>query len=404
MTAAKELDERGGGRGRATGRRPTDTAAAPAGASGGGGRGRNTSTQEATGRHQAVFHELRVAAVDALTDDAYAVTLDVPDTLAGEYRHAAGQHVNIRCTAVGDEERRSYSICTPAGSGILRIGVKHLPGGAFSAHVARRLRPGDVLEVMTPTGRFTPALDPAASNHYGLVAAGSGITPVLSIASTVLATEPGSRVTLFYGNRTSSSVMFVEELYDLKNTYPDRFSLVHVLSREPQQVELFSGRLDPDRFDRLLRALCPLDQVDEWFLCGPFAMVQELRAYLRDRGAARVHVELFHADPPAPPQPPAPTKAQPGASTVTAVLGGRATTFRLGPYDVPVLEAMLRERGDAPYACRGGVCGTCRARLLEGEVRMDQNYALEDTEVANGYVLTCQSHPVSPTVRLEYDA
>lgn len=197
--------------------------------------------------------------------------------------------------------------------------------------------------------------------------------------------------------------MFVEELYDLKNTYRDRFALVHVLSREQQQVELFSGRLDQDRFDRLLRALCPPEQVAEWFVCGPFTMVQELRTYLSEQDTGRVHVELFHADT-AVQAPAPPAEEQADASTVTAVLGGRATTFRLGQYDVPVLEAMLRERGDTPYACRGGVCGTCRARLLDGEVRMDQNYALEESEVANGYVLTCQSHPVTPIVHLEYDA
>lgn len=365
------------------------------------------ATQQRAARHVPVFHELRVAAVERLTADSYAVTVEVPEHLREEFRYTAGQHVNVRCEAAGDDVRRSYSICDPAPSGAsgpetLRIGVKCLPGGVFSTYVAERLRPGAMLEVMTPTGGFTPSLDPAGATHYGLVAAGSGITPLLSIAATVLAAEPGSRVTLFYGNRTSGSAMFVEELADLKDRHPDRLVVVHVLSREPRDVELFSGRLDPDRFDRLLAALCPVDTVDEWFLCGPFGMVRDLRAYLRERGAASVHVELFHADE-ITPRPVTPTDDS-DAATVTAQLGGRTTTFRLGANDVPVLEAFLRERGDVPYACRGGVCGTCRARVLEGEVRMDQNYALEDAELAAGFVLTCQSHPVTDTVRLDYDA
>lgn len=370
--------------------------------------GERTTTEARRTRHVPVFHELRVAAVERLTGDAYAVTLAVPEELREEFRYTAGQHVNVRCTAAGDDVRRSYSICDPARSGPsgpdrVSIGVKCLPGGAFSTYVAERLRPGDPLEVMTPTGGFTPSIDPASAAHYGLVAAGSGITPLLSIAATVLDAERASTVTLFYGNRTSASAMFVEELCDLKDRYPDRLATVHVLSREPRDVELFSGRLDADRFDRLLAALCPVDTVDEWFLCGPFGMVRELRAYLREHGAGSVHVELFHADEAPPPRPVVPADDS-DAATVTARLGGSATTFRLGADDVPVLEAFLRERGDVPYACRGGVCGTCRARLIEGEVRMDQNYALEDAELAAGFVLTCQSHPVTDTVRLDYDA
>ncbi|HEX6446571.1 MAG TPA: 1,2-phenylacetyl-CoA epoxidase subunit PaaE [Streptosporangiales bacterium] len=368
----------------------------------------SVATERRAARHVPVFHELRVAAVERLTADAYAVTLDVPEELREEFRFAAGQHVNVRCLAAGDDARRSYSICDPApadpaGPASVRIGVKRIPAGAFSAYVAERLRPGDPLDVMTPTGGFTPSLDPASATHYGLVAAGSGITPLLSVAATVLRAEPASRVTLFYGNRTTASAMFVDELADLKDRYPDRLAIVHVFSREPRDVELFSGRLDAARFDRLLAALCPIESVDEWFLCGPFAMVRELRAYLRERGAESVHVELFHADEVAPPRPTVRVDDA-GAATVTARLGGSATTFRLGADDVPVLEAFLRERGDVPYACRGGVCGTCRARLLEGEVRMDQNYALEDAELAAGFVLTCQSHPASGTVFLDYDA
>ncbi|MGH3097815.1 MAG: 1,2-phenylacetyl-CoA epoxidase subunit PaaE [Streptosporangiales bacterium] len=357
----------------------------------------------ATARHAPLFHELCVGSVERLTDDAFAVTLDVPEALREEYRYTAGQHVNIRCRQAGDDVRRSYSICVPAGSGVLRVGVKHLPGGVFSSHVANALRPGDPLEVMTPTGRFTPNLDPGHAVHYGLVAAGSGITPILSIAATVLESEPRSTVTLLYGNRTSRSVMFVEDLYDLKNRYPERFALVHVFSREQQRVPLFSGRLDRDRFDRILRALCPVESVDEWFLCGPWPMVTDLHGYLRERGCDQVHVELFHADPP--PRRAAASTADAGdRATVTAVLDGRTTTFQLAEDDIAVLDGLLRERDDAPYACKGGVCGTCRALLVEGNVRMDQCYALDDADLKRGFVLTCQSHPTTPTVRVDYDA
>lgn len=354
-------------------------------------------------RRAPVFHELRVESVERLTDDAFAVTLEVPGALREEFAHGAGQHVNIRCRQAGDDARRSYSICAPAGSGVLRIGVKHLPGGTFSSYVADSLRPGDPLEVMTPTGRFTPHLDPGQACHYGLVAAGSGITPLLSIAATVLETEPRSTVTLFYGNRTSRSVMFVEDLYDLKNRFPGRLALVHVFSREQQRVPLFSGRLDPERFDRILSALCPAESVDRWFLCGPWPMVTELHGYLRERGCESVHVELFHADPP--PRPPAPSDADTGSrASVTAVLDGRTTTFQLAENGVAVLDGLLSVRGDAPYACKGGVCGTCRALLVEGDVRMDQCYALDDQDLKRGFVLTCQSHPTTPTVRVDYDA
>lgn len=354
-----------------------------------------------TRRHAPVFHELRVGSIERLTDDAYAVTLDVPEYLREEFHYAAGQHVNIRFGQ--DDVRRSYSICAPAGSGVLRIGVKHLPGGAFSSYVANGLCPGDPLDVMTPTGRFTPHLDSGRALHYALVAAGSGITPLLSIAATVLETEPRSTVTLLYGNRTSRSVMFVEDLYDLKNSYPDRFALVHAFSREQQRVPLFSGRLDRDRFDRILRALCPSESVDQWFLCGPWPMVTELHGYLRERGHDQVHVELFHADPP--PRRPAPSNADAGdRATVTAMLDGRTTTFELAENDVAVLDGLLGERADAPYACKGGVCGTCRALLVEGDVRMDQCYALDDADLKRGFILTCQSHPTTQTVRVDYDA
>lgn len=359
-------------------------------------------------RRRLTFHTLRVAEVERLTDDAVSVTFEVPDALRDRFDFRHGQHVSVRATQVGDDVRRNYSICTAAGSGILRIGVKLLPGGAFSTYALNDLRPGHDLEVMTPTGSFHTRLDPAHALHYCAVAAGSGITPIMSIIATTLAEEPHSQVTLLYGNRTSGSIMFLTELYDLKNQYPDRFTLINVLSREPAEVELFHGRLDRPRMTRLLDLIVPADTVDEWFLCGPFAMVEDVRATLLDHGVdpAHIHRELFHVEATPPrPQVTAPENgaAPADAHTVTVILDGRSSTFPLREDAEPILEATLKVRADAPYACKGGVCGTCRARLVDGTVTMEQNYALEPDEIAAGFVLACQSHPTADQVTLDFD-
>jgi ring-1,2-phenylacetyl-CoA epoxidase subunit PaaE len=276
----------------------------------------------------------------------------------------------------------------------------------FSSYAADRLRAGDVLDVMTPSGRFFTELDPANARHYVCVAAGSGITPILSIVASTLAAEPHSSVTLLYANRTHKSVMFLEEVEDLKDQYPDRFQLVHVLSREPQEVELFSGRLDTDRMSRILEALLPPDTVDHWFLCGPFDMVSSLRKLLISEGVSKkaIHAEVFHVESAPPVRRPTVETADAEGAEVTITLDGRKSTFRLAPDRPAVLDAALMVRADAPFACKGGVCGTCRAKLLEGSVAMDTNWALEPDEVEKGYVLTCQSHPTSDTVVLDYDA
>jgi len=349
------------------------------------------------------FHPLRVADVEPLTDDSVAITFEVPPELADAYRFTHGQHLTIR----GDDgERRSFSICTTPSSQRLTIGVKKLPGGVFSQGVVDHLHPGDELDVMTPAGRFTTVLDPASERSYVAIAAGSGITPVISIVSTILEQEPRARVMLVYANRTHRTVMFLDELHDLKDQYAERFHLVHVLTREQQDVELLSGRLDGDRLTRILKSLRPVEDVDEWFLCGPQQMVLDLRELLLDHGVDphAVHTELFHADP-VPRAPVARLEGAPeGAAHVTIKLDGRTSELDLRPDDVGVLEAALRVRSDLPFACRGGVCGTCRALLVEGEVSMDVNYALEPEEIEKGYVLTCQAHPASEKVVLDYDA
>ena len=348
------------------------------------------------------FSTLRVASVDRLTGDSAAVTFEVPDDLSDVFRFRPGQHLTLRRELAGQDLRRTYSVCSSAAGGPLRVAVKRLEGGAFSGWVLDHLQAGDELEVLPPAGRFGPAVDAARARRYGLVAAGSGITPVLSIAWTVLEVEPASEVVLLYGNRTSSDVMFLEELSDLKDRFPDRLQVLHVLSREEQESELLSGRIDRDRLERLLATLLPVGEVDEWYLCGPFGMVTDARQTLLDAGAdpSRVHVELFHAEAAPPRQRVA--DASTGDATVTVLLHGRSTTVRVAPDGPSVLDAVLAARADAPYACKGGVCGTCRARCVEGAVEMDVNYALEPDELAAGVVLTCQSHPTTETVRLEF--
>ena len=349
----------------------------------------------------AVFHPLRVAGVDQLTDDSAAVTFDVPPHLAGEYAFAAGQSLTLRRVIDGAEHRRSYSICAPAGARP-RIGVREIPGGLFSSWLVREVRPGTEIEVQVPAGSLRA--DPAAGGRHLMIAAGSGITPMLSIAATVLR-HPEAEVRLLYGNRTSRSVMFAEELGDLKNRYCARFQVVHVLSREPRDVGLLSGRLDAARLRRLLTSLTPVDDVDHAWLCGPLPMITSARDVLADLGLPRdkVHIELFYSGEPPPP----PRRAQPAAvgetSEVTVVLDGRVATSSM-PRDQSILDSAQATRADLPFACKGGVCGTCRARLTEGEVEMARNYALESAELAAGFVLTCQSRPVTPKVTVDFDA
>ncbi len=356
-------------------------------------------------RHS-VFHPLTVEAVEPVTDDSVAITFAVPPELREDYAFTQGQHLTIRTELAGDDVRRNYSICSPVSSGVLRVAVKRLPGGAFSEHALDVLEPGDVLDVMTPSGRFFTELDPANAKHYVCVAAGSGITPVLSIVATTLETEPHSTVTLIYANRTHRTVMFLEEVEDLKDRYRERLQLIHVLSREPQEVELFSGRLDTDRMQRIIDSLLPVDTVDEWFLCGPFDMVSSLRKLLVAEGVSKrsVHAEVFHVESAPPVRRTAPVTADAEGAEVTITLDGRKSRFRLATDGPAVLDAALAVRSDAPFACKGGVCGTCRAKVLEGSVEMDTNWALEPDEVEKGYVLTCQSHPTSDTVVLDYDA
>lgn len=351
-----------------------------------------------------VFHPLRVSDVRPETDDAVSITFEVPDDLAAEYRYLPGQHVTLRAVIDGEDVRRSYSICANANDGVLRVGVKRLAGGVFSTYATTALHAGDTVEVMPPVGEFTISPNPANARHYGAVAAGSGITPVLALVATVLEAEPLSRFTLLFGNRAARSIMFLEELEGLKDRYPDRFHLIHVLSRESGAVPLFSGRLDAERLTQLFDLIVDTETVDDWYLCGPFEMVQAARTVLeaRDVAATAIHDELFFAGPldaaDLPPEP----EDEAGTVTVTFTVDGRSTTTRMRP-ETSILDAALRVRSELPYSCKGGMCASCKARVLEGAVEMDKNYALIEEDLAAGFVLTCQSHPTSDSVVVDFD-
>lgn len=363
-------------------------------------------------RRRPQFHALSVASVEPLTDDSVVVTFDVPPELRDAYAFTAGQHLTVRRIEGGEDVRRSYSICsTPRDlreRGRLQIGVKLVAGGAFSQFALRELRAGQTVDVMPPLGHFTTAYAPDRTRSYVAIAAGSGITPVLSLLATGLETEPDSHFTLLYGNRYARSVMFAEEIADLKDRYPARLHVMHVLSREPQGADLLSGRVDADRLRRLFDSgLIDATGADEWFLCGPYGMVMDARTVLGERGVPdpAVHTELFHVEEtPAAPRRPTPDDPTPDSGvSVTIMLDGRASTFTMSR-DERVLDAALKVRSELPYACKGGVCSTCKAKVLGGEVTMARNYALEPDEVAAGYVLTCQSSPVTDELNVDYDA
>lgn len=362
------------------------------------------------------FHTLRIAQVQPIADDAVAIRFDVPAALRQAYAFRPGQFLTLRATIAGQDMRRSYSICAGPGES-LRVGIKRVPGGAFSTW-AQGLRAGDTLSVMTPDGRFgipdLPVLTlgqpvPGGAQPGRTIAAfaaGSGITPILSILKTLLATEPDSRFFLFLGNRTTASILFRDEIEDLKDRALSRLSVFHVLSRQEQDIPVLNGHLDPDKLRLLLRHVLPVAAIDHALVCGPQAMIEALPPALRDLGvpADRVHVERF--TPASAPRAGLPETADPAAAAmhrITVIHDGAMATFPAGPEEA-VIDAAIRAGRDLPYSCKGGMCCTCRARVTDGRVAMAVNYSLEPWEVAAGYVLTCQAHAVTPTVTLDYDA
>lgn len=353
---------------------------------------------------QLAFHRMRVTEVSPLTDDSVAITFDVPEALSDTFAYLPGQHVTVRAMIDGEDVRRSYSICANANSGKLRVGVKRLPGGAFSTFATTELKAGDELELMAPVGEFTIDLDPEAARRAVAIAAGSGITPVLSLISSSLEAEPQATWTLLLGNKTANSIMFLEELEGLKDRYRDRFQLFHLLSREGSEVPLLSGRIDAEKIGIVHDRLIGDAPVDDWFLCGPYEMVMLARETLEglDVGGDAIHDELFFAGPvdlsALPPEPP----VGEGSVDLTVILDGRAVETRMTP-ETSILDAALRVRSELPFSCKGGMCATCKGKIEEGQVTMDKNYALIDSEVEAGYVLTCQSHPVSDRIMVRYD-
>ena len=349
------------------------------------------------------FHRLTVADVRRETADCVSVALTVPETLAEVFRFRPGQYLTLRTWLDGEECRRSYSICAAPDEGELRVAIKRLEGGAFSGWANDALRSGDPIEAMPPDGRFLLPDGGGAVRTVVAFAAGSGITPVLPIIRTVLGQEPGSRVFLFYGNRNTAGIIFRGQLEDLKDRYMSRLSVFHVVSREQQDVPALNGRLDPAKVQLLMRHLAP-PRVDQAFVCGPFAMIEGLEKALLDLGLPRerVHVERFTPAPGGRPRAtPLPRAAAPRAIATIIAEGART--------DIPVManetiiEAGERAGLALPYSCRGGMCCTCRARVLEGRVEMAVNYSLESWETAAGFVLTCQSTPATERVVLDYD-
>lgn len=360
-------------------------------------------------RHRARFHALEVAEVRPLTADAVEVTFTVPEELADNYTYLPGQYVALRAELEGHERRRSYSICRPPERGSLSVAIKRDLGGVFSTWANTELKAGDTLDVMSPQGTFTSTLDALDGKHVVGIAAGSGITPLMALAHTVLARSATSEFELVYTNRSTLDVMFLEELAELKDRYPSRLALHHVLSREQRTAPLLSGRIDAPKLEQMLDVLIRPETVDEWFLCGPFELVQLARDTLEARGVPAGHVryELFTTDADrVEPRHGRPLEVQQGEQTVAIefTLDGQSSTVE-SPVSAneSILNAALRVRPDVPFACAGGVCGTCRARVVEGSVNMTENYALEPDELERGYVLTCQSHPKSDRVVVDYD-
>jgi ring-1,2-phenylacetyl-CoA epoxidase subunit PaaE len=355
------------------------------------------------------FHPLRIREVRPETADAVSVAFDVPSELRDQYRFTQGQFVTLKTHIDGEETRRSYSICVGVTDydrdGELRIGIKRVRGGRFSNFAFDTLQAGHTIDVMTPDGRFFTHLNAEQGQQYVAFAGGSGITPVLAIIKTTLEVEPRSAFTLIYGNRSVDSIMFAEELEDLKNRFMNRFALYHVLSDDLQDVELFNGVLDEPKCAAFLEALVPAAAIDEAFICGPAPMMDAAEAALKAAGLAqqKIHVERFGSPLPQAGVPPADISDDTPVADLEIVLDGKRRKLRL-PYEgLSLLDVGLRAGLALPYACKGGVCCTCRAKVLEGEVKMDKNYTLEAHEIDDGFVLTCQCHPVTEKVIVSYD-
>jgi len=352
------------------------------------------------------FHRLKIKEVKKETADCVLITFVVPPELKDIYSYSHGQNITLRAVIRGNDVRRSYSICTAPYENELTVAVKEAEKGLFSGFANRELKAGDEIEVLPPTGTFYTSLHPDQKKNYLAFAAGSGITPVISIIKSTLSIEPGSQFTLVYNNRTRNSIIFLEELEALKNRYLNRLVLIHILSREKMEAPVNSGRIDNDKLNEL-RRLIAYEKMDDIFLCGPEAMIFTIRDYLIEKGIdkSKIHFELFNTVKRTDSENTGNETVQPGKkSNVTIKLDGRSFDFDVDYRGERILDAALKQGADLPYACKGGVCASCRARLIEGHVVMDTNWALEPEELAQGYILTCQSHPTTERVVIDFDS
>jgi ring-1,2-phenylacetyl-CoA epoxidase subunit PaaE len=364
------------------------------------------------------FHPLKVAAVERIAEDAACVTVEIPSTLRDAFAFHAGQYVTVRRMIEGREERRTYSIVTAPGGGVLKLGIRLQLGGRMSGELASKLHPGDQLDVGTPMGRFRTSIGADREQAYVAFAAGSGITPILSLATDILAREPRSRFTLIYGNRSISRTMFLEETLALKNRYIERFAVHFVMSREPQQTEWLNGRIDGRKIRELAQYMPEVSSADEYLICGPGDMVDEVRNAIKTlNGDAPIRFERFAAAPrpvesagkghDAAPGVVAPTAAAPAAqailATISVVMDGRRRSFPMARSDASVLDAAERAGLALPFSCRSGICATCRARITDGAAVMTHNIALEPWETDAGFVLCCQARPTTATLEISYD-
>lgn len=354
------------------------------------------------------FHPLKIKNIRQETEDCCSIAFEVPAELQSDYQFKQGQYVTLRAMIGGQDVRRSYSICSSPLENELRVAIKKIEGGKFSTFANEQLKKGDTLDVMAPTGNFVPELNPAQSKHYIGFAAGSGITPILSILKTALATEPNSQFTLFYGNKDVASIIFREEIEQLKNRYMTRLTIHHFLSREQLDTPLFNGRLSGDKCEAIFGKLIQLTGNEEFFLCGPESMIFSVRDFLAAQAipAERIHFELFTSpDGKLGQERRREKRASSGGqkSQVTVKLDGKTLEFELEHNTVSILDAALKQGADLPFACKGGVCCTCKAKVLEGTVEMDVNYALVADEIKKGFVLSCQAFPTSERVSLDFD-
>jgi ring-1,2-phenylacetyl-CoA epoxidase subunit PaaE len=365
------------------------------------------------------FHPLKVTAVERIAEDAACLTVEIPSALRPAFAFHAGQYVTVRRMIEGREERRTYSIVTAPGGGVLKLGIRLQLGGRMSGELASTLRPGDLLDVGTPMGRFRTTISADREHSYVAFAAGSGITPILSLATDILSREPRSRFTLIYGNRSISRTMFLEEALGLKNRYINRFSVYFVMSREPQQTEWLNGRIDGHKIRELARHMPEVSSADEYLICGPGDMVDEVRNAVKTlNDSAQIRFERFAAASPRPvdnagkerdaapgaaaPDTPVPP-AQPALATISVVMDGRRRSFAMAQSDTSVLDAAERAGLELPFSCRSGICATCRARITDGAAVMTHNIALEPWETDAGFVLCCQARPTTATLEISYD-